>query len=478
MHSFYYSRRWSGPALLGLFLLLAGNSATAALKFSYNADLTDSRILNGAHVESRKVYITSDAASGNGSQLSCCTWKSGPGAGDVAGNTSVSANASGAYEVNLSALPAGSVRAASLNGTSESFTISRPAGYQPVLLASSGPLNITQDNQVIENLSITAGTGDGCAIRALNVSNLTIRNVDIRHANIGICAQDVSNLVINDVRLSSTSAPAAGPHCDHGVSECKFTKSKWANPDNRLAIKLNRAPASILKRISINKASGGVFTYKAHNTKIYDVVCTDIRGPYPRGQCVQFVNTNDALLKNFYSKIWKNQSRSEDNVNMYQSDNVLITDGFIDGNYSINGVGVIADTGSDNAHVRNIDLINTTVVAISVWSNDEAQVGKNFLAENIRAKDTHCDSRDGYKPSSQGLVFGMHPKASNPRYVNTQYFNHCRSTVTWCVPGSYCSKGIGGSIDIREADFTPKAALALVFPWESRRPVITELTVQ
>jgi len=163
---------------------------------------------------------------------------------------------------------------------------------------------------------------------------------------------------------------------------------------------------------------------------------------------------------------------------MYESDNVEVSDGLIDGNYSVNGVGVIADTGSDNAVVRNIDIINTTVVGVSVWSNDENNIGRNFLAENIRVKDTSCSSRDGRVPSSGGLAFAAHPNSENPQFLNSQWFNHCRSTVIWCSPGGSCRQRSGGVADIREEDFEPKQPLELIFPWEVSRPVITELTVQ
>lgn len=451
--------------------------ADSGLSFSYAESMEQSLPLDNAAVSAGTIFVADSDGSLATSDLNCCDWVSGPGAGTESSEISVSAQGS-VVRLDLSAVPAGSTRTiGTKDGEQTTFTVGRAPGFVPSALTQSGPITITSNNQVVENLHITAESGSHCAIVAQNFNNITLRNLKIDHANIGICSQDVDGLKITDVMFDSTSTPSAGPHCKHGVSDCKSTKSDWADPDTRLAVRLLRTPSAQLDRIQVDGASGGMFLYQSDGIEVNDVVCTDIRGPYPRGQCVQFVESSNSSLKNFYTKIWKDQSRSEDNVNMYQSDNVSISEGFIDGNYSVNGVGVIADTGSDNAHVKNIDLINTTVVAVSVWSNDDNNVGKNFLAENIRAKDTHCESRDDQVPSSQGLVFGAHPNSDNPRFVNSTYFNHCRETHSWCVPGSSCRTGSGGSFDVREEDFTPRAKLQLVFPWEASRPSINSVTI-
>lgn len=451
--------------------------ANSGLSFSYTQSMEQSLPLDNAAVSASIIFVVDADGSLAVSDLDCCDWVSGPGAGTDSSQIPISAQGS-VVRLDLSNIPAGSTRTVGAQDAEKTtFTVGRAPNFVPATLMQSGPVTVTSDNQIIENLHITAGSGDHCAIVAQNFNNVTLRNLKIDHANIGICSQDANGLQITDVMFDSTSTPSAGPHCQHGVSGCKFTKSDWADPDTRLAVRLLRTPSAKLDRIQVDGASGGMFLYQSDGIEVNDVVCTDIRGPYPRGQCVQFVQSSNSSLKNFYTKIWKDQSRSEDNVNMYQSDNVSVSEGFIDGNYSINGVGVIADTGSDNAHVKNIDLINTTVVAVSVWSNDENNVGENFLAENIRVKDTHCESRDNLVPSSQGLVFGAHPNSDNPRFVNSTYFNHCRETHSWCAPGSSCRTGSGGSFDVREEDFTPRARLQLIFPWQASRPSINSVTI-
>lgn len=458
-------------AIAGICMFLAAQGAGAALRFSYQADMSDAKALNEARLEARVVYIAPGSVTDHNS-LACCQWLSGPGAGVQANATMIDKNADDVFKVDLSDIPPGSTRLLKLMGGSsksaaETFSVQRPADYQPLELKESGPVTVTQDGQIIENLSITAGKRDACAIQVKKAHNVVIRNVDIKHSNIGICTDRAENVLIQDVRLTSTSAQATGPHCKHGADDCKYNRNEWADPDTRLGIKLNHSPEARLERIFTTGASGGVYVHKSIKARVYDIVCTDARGPYPRGQCVQFAYSSDSQLKNFYSRIWKNQSWSEDNVNIYDSDRVLVEDGLIDGNYSVNGVGVIADHGSDYATVRNVDLLHTAVAAVSVWSNDESKVGKNFLAKNIRVKDTQCESRDKQTPSSQGLAFSVHPKAVDPQFINSRYFNHCRSTAMWCIPGAACRKAEGGRVDVREADFEPKAPLELLFPWEN-----------
>ena len=243
-------------------------------------------------------------------------------------------------------------------------------------------------------------------------------------------------------------------------------------------MRLLRTPGVRIDRVETTGASGGVFSYKSDGTTITDIVCLDIHGPYPRAQCVQFVSSDDGSVNGFYAKNWFEQSRSEDNFNAYDSDRITVQNGLIDGNYSVNGVGVIADHGSDDMTVRDVDVLNTSVSAVSVWSNDAAKVGKNFLAERIRVKDTQCVSRDGQTPSSQGLVFAAHPDANNFRFLDSQYSNHCRSLAFYCKPGASCRSSGTGQVDLREEDFTPRTPLSLEFPWERTAPTITDVRIE
>ncbi|MFK7997716.1 MAG: hypothetical protein AB8B87_26555 [Granulosicoccus sp.] len=349
-----------------------------------------------------------------------------------------------------------------------SSSIMFPEPVRAQELTQSGAVVVRQGNAVIQNLSIDTTSADTCAINIADANRVVVRNIDIKHVNVGICATNVNELIIQDVRLLSKEAPAAGPHCVNGVSECSSNTAQWGSPDEHIAIKLDKTPGAIVQRVQASLASTAVLVYRSPGTAINKLVCLDMRGPYPRGQCAIFINSNNSSLDNFYSKGYRDQSFHEDNVNLYFSDNVTVSNGLIDGNWSINGAGIIADIGSDNALVKNIDVVNTGQAAISVWSNDSSLIGKNFRAENIRVKDTHCEARYGQVASSGGLVFVAHPSAQNPAFVNSQFFNHCRSQKHYCMPGESCRNLPGGTVSIREENFTPRAPLTLTFPWNIR----------
>ena len=368
---------------------------------------------------------------------------------------------------------------ATLSFCSAQSAMGQSATDNVVNLESSGSITLRSgDSTVVQNLFIEAGLGVECAIDIKDLNNVVIKNVEIRHANVGICARNAANLTIENVRLISTSMPSTGPHCEHGVAECFHDKKNWANPNDRVAIFTINAENSNYSRISIRGAATGFYVNDSPNTQVSSVTCEDMRGPFPRGQCAQFVRSDGSSIDNFYAKNIEGASHGEDNINAFKSDNVTVSNGLIDGNFSIHGIGVIADSGADDMRVLDVDVTNTANGALNVWSNDDATVGRNFYAENIRVKNTQCESRQGLIPSSGGLIAANHPMSVNSRFVNVQYFNHCRKFTTFCMPGDSCRLNNTGSADIREEDFTLKQPLKLVFPWEVSSPTILDVQIK
>ena len=353
-------------------------------------------------------------------------------------------------------------------------------------LTESSAVVVSSDNAVIENLSITADGSAKCGIQVYGYKNVTIRNVEIKHANMGICSHEADGLSITDVKMINTEAPEKGPFCIDGVSFCGSSNLNEPNqiphPDSKIGIKLDKTPNARIERVHTEVPSGGFFIHKSPGAELKDVVCIDMRGPRPRGHCVIFVYSDNSSLDGFYVKGYREQSHQEDNINAYHSSNVTVSNGLIDGNFSIHGVGVIADEGSDNVTVRNVDVIDYGVAAVGTWAADDHLVAKNFVVENVRAKNGHCDARYGGKPSSSGLVFTAHPMAENPQFRNVQWYNHCQDQISYCMAGASCRKRSGGLADIREEDFTPREPLELVFPWEvgsvETAPTIVDVVVE
>ncbi len=323
------------------------------------------------------------------------------------------------------------------------------------------PIIVSKHNQVIKNKTIYAGKDNNCGITISAYKNITISNVTIYHANSGICAYNAQGLRINNLKLVSLSAPATGPHCPRSSSDNLKTSECWGQKikpaDSRLGILLKNTPEATITGLSSYQASSGIYAVNSPKTTLSYIRCYDMRGPFPRGQCVQFNRSNNSILTTFYAKNYKNQSHSEDNINAYDSDNIIIKNGLINGNWSQNGAGVIADTGSDNMLVENLDLLHISNAAISVYSNNNNSVGVNFKANKIRIKDSQCESRHSSTPSSGGLMLAAHPEAVNPIFSDIKWFNHCRTQLNWCLPGQACRKNKSGSItNIVKENFTTR----------------------
>jgi len=341
-------------------------------------------------------------------------------------------------------------------------------------LTASGPIDVETDGSTIENLDIPSDDHDKCGIRIVERKNITVRNININHAGAGICVVRSENVKIQTVRLVNT-IDRAGPHCRPGltVDQCKRT-SRNKNPeklypaDSHNNITIRHSSAVSVDTAYLEKGEAGIIAYRTPGVSINNIHCKDIRGPYWRGQCVQFQESDNGKLTNFYIQQFLSTSSGHDNVNAFKSENVLVSDGLVDGNWSRNGVGVIADNDSHNMTVKNVDFTHQGVAAVNAWSgptgDDNGTVPHNFTAENIRVKDGHCDTTwhniPDFGPSSGGLAFAKHPASKNAKFINSQYWNHCRSEA------SYFGKLKPSIREIKEAEFTLKEPpISITFPW-------------
>lgn len=337
-------------------------------------------------------------------------------------------------------------------------------GTQNYAAGQNRPIKTTQNGQTIKNKIIYANIKDPCGIKVDGHDDVKIENVTIYHANVGICVSGAKGIKIKNIRLINLAAPDSGPHCVRDGNKLKPSKECWgtrnASADRRLGIYIKNSSNATVTDIYAAQASSGVYAVSSPKTHISEIRCFDSRGPFPRGQCVQFNGSNDSSVTTFYAKAYFNQSHSEDTFNAYNSHRVKFEDGLVDGNYSINGVGIIADSGSDDMIVHDVDIIHSSVSGVSVYANKAK--AKNFKGSKIRVKDTQCHSRKGGKPSSGGLVIAAQPGTPNFSFDDVIFWNHCRGSggAVWCRSGDSGCKGLpedtkqGGSMtNIREQNF-------------------------
>jgi len=348
-----------------------------------------------------------------------------------------------------------------------------PNGLCASTLPASGPIVVGEDNVVIENVDIFTKRHDQCALEVMDRKNITIRNVNIRHTGAGICVFRSENVTIQTVRLVNT-IQRAGPHCRPGISvdECKNVHRR-KQPDKLYSVNthnniwVQESDNVVIDTVYVEKGEAGIFSEKNSKLAIKNLHCRDIRGPYWRGQCVQILRSDGASVANFYAQQFLETSSGHDNFNVYESSDVSFSDGLIDGNWSRNGVGVIADSEGHNVTVKDVDIVNNGNAGVNVWSgatkDDDGRVGKNFTVDGVRVRGGHCDvtwhNRENYGPSSGGMAFAMHPAAKGARYINSQYWDHCREHAVF-------EKTRPAEFDIKQEEFELKAPpINIHFPW-------------
>ena len=213
----------------------------------------------------------------------------------------------------------------------------------PFLLVDSGPIDVTEHGQVIENLRIISVGVAGILIRGFD--DVVIRNVEIFHSGAhGIRAGGADRLVIENVRIINTGAQEIGPNASA----------------NEISIALDGSHDVTITRAQLWRGSAGIYTHRSKNAQLRFIEGHDFRGPSPRGQLVQFNQSPDCLLEDFSVENDIITSHPEDNVSIYKSSNCTIRRGLVDGNNAPSGVGImfeLSDTGFGGL-VEDVDAIN------------------------------------------------------------------------------------------------------------------------
>jgi Right handed beta helix region len=268
--------------------------------------------------------------------------------------------------------PAGSIRASG-------NTIPASASSKTILTQANSQLKTTRSGQVIENLDLHVDTGN-----AIHVShdNVTIRNVRVRHKEgIGIFVSGAKNVIIENSEIINADPP-------------KGIEPETSETINN--IETLDAPSLMVRNVTLRDGSSGIYMVNSPNATITHVDGYNFHGPFPRGQFVQFSRSPDSTLTDFYVYNDKRNSHPEDNVSVYESPNVQIANGVIDGNNSVTGVGVMFEHESTGGRVRNVDAIRMGNGAFSSYNDD-------VTFERTRTFDSINGDQGRGKPASNGL---------------------------------------------------------------------------
>jgi hypothetical protein len=307
----------------------------------------------------------------------------------------------------------------------------------PCTLKDSGPVTASQDGQVIEGLRIVAMGMP--AIRVNGHSKVTIRNVDIRHDGApGISFSNADDIVIENVSVEHTGAPASG-----------------ANPsDDRVNIVGTSSNRVRINGARLRRGSSGIYLTASPDSLLQFIEGYDFRGPFPRGQLVQWDTSDNGTLEDF-SVINPPTSWPEDDVNAYRSKNMTIRRGLVDGDNSPSGVGVIFDNTGSYGLVEDVDAVR---MGNGCFSDYDAGTGAIF--RRTRCRDNICTDQGRGLPSSNALMWAGHGDGSTCcRIEQSVYFNSCNDNLYW--PDTAFE-----AVDLKKAEFSLRAAIKQTFCWE------------
>lgn len=305
-------------------------------------------------------------------------------------------------------------------------------------LVDSPPVVAKSDGQVIENLKIVAKGTPG--IQVAGKKNVVIRNVLVLHEGApGISLANADGARIENVAVEHTGAPPSGK----------------ADSADRNDIDAYATAKLVVSGARLTRGSSGIYLNACPSAKLTQIEGYDFRGPFPRGQLVQFNASNDGLLDGF-SVVNGHTSWTEDNVNVYKSTNVVIRNGLVDGNNSPSGVGVIFDGDTGAGLVEDVDAVH---MGNGCFSNYAGADGNTF--RRVRCRDNICTSQDGRgAPSSNALMFAGKPTGTaNTSLEQAKYFASCNGNLTW--PAASFAK-----LELVKEDFALRAKIKVPLCWE------------
>ena len=303
-------------------------------------------------------------------------------------------------------------------------------------LTESGPIKADAEGQVIELLHIVSTSGP--AIDVDGHSGVVIKNVAVEHAGgPGIAANAAPDLTIQDVSVAYTGAPKSG-----------------ANPsDEHVNIALYGSAGVVIKRVRLSQGSSGIYLVESKDSELSFVEGHDFRGPFPRGQLVQWDKSDHGLLEDF-SVVNPEGSWPEDNVNIYQSVDVTVRRGLIDGNNSPSGVGVIFDGGPSTGLVEDVDATHMGNGCFSDYAG-----GPGVVFRRTRCRDNVCEDQGRGVPLSNALMWCGHDTHTDLKIEASTYTASCNGNVVWPEESF-------ATLELTEADFQLKPPLELDFCWE------------
>jgi hypothetical protein len=169
-------------------------------------------------------------------------------------------------------------------------------------LTDSGPITVTKDNQIIEFVRVRSSSSTP-PIAVKGHKNVIIRNVLIEHSykSAGIQFSGANGLLIQNVSVTLVNPPSTGgPLPSAGA----------------VGINGDSTEGLVVENARTTGGSSGIYLIQCPSAQLRFIQGKNMRGPFPRGQCVQFDKCPRSVLEDFscVNEIGKNVSFTEDNI--------------------------------------------------------------------------------------------------------------------------------------------------------------------
>jgi hypothetical protein len=297
--------------------------------------------------------------------------------------------------------------------------LGNPADQPTSLTRGTTAIQSSHAGQIIENLDLHVASGDAITVTH---DDVIIRNCRVYHeTGHGVSLVGASNVVIENCEIINAAPPQGN---------APETSAKICN------ISTYGSPNLTVDRVTVRDGSSGIRLVDSPGATISNVEGYNFRGPFPRGQFVQLDNSHKSALKSFYVYSDPANSHVEDNISVYNSQNVTIADGLIDGNNSPSGVGIMFEGDSGGGKVYQVDAIRMGNGAFSSYSKD-------VTFDFTRSFDNIATDQGRGLPMSNALIWNV--SSSGISILRSSYTHPAKpNNIVWNT-----SKAV--ALDVRKA---------------------------
>lgn len=232
----------------------------------------------------------------------------------------------------------------------------------------SPPITATA-GQIIRGVKITSTSGP--CITVNNVADVWIDNVEL-----GPCAG-------NGVKI--TGSGATGIRVTNSVIHTERTG------DSGVGVWIQDASDVLVQGNQLLYNGSGVYAINASSIRVIGNYGLNPRGPFPRGQHVQFNNVQGGEITDNFGEAKTTgvlfQPDIEDTLNIYKSSDILVARNYMLGpapgqNPGATGCGVIiGDSGGDRNIVEDNTLIKTGQCGVGVAGGKDSIVRRNKILD-------------------------------------------------------------------------------------------------